>query len=84
MYAIHLYMYQLRAKLGKSVSNGLNVATWKESTCSSILLLHVYYYMYQLIAGIDHVPYQHPPYNLLLLQIIHEYARGSENICLAY
>jgi serine/threonine protein kinase len=31
-------------------------------------------YYYQPFAGIVLVPYQHPPYKLLLLRIIHEYA----------
>jgi hypothetical protein len=52
-------------------------------TCGHLTTLSSVYF-YQLIAGIDHVPYHHPLYKLVLLRLIHEYARGVENICLAY
>jgi hypothetical protein len=60
----------------------VDLPQWCQTTMYHLTTLSSDYY-YQLFAGLDLVPYQHLPHKLLLLQSIQEYARGSQNICLA-
>jgi hypothetical protein len=87
-----------RKKLRKVCSNFISVCNTRAATDKlyarclvirtnqgiALLTALISDYYYQLIAGIELVPYQQLQYKLILLRIIHEYAQGSENICFVY